>query len=551
MSIKNNQYQNVYRKFVEVKDVNGQYEVETPNGFKPIKRVMKTIPYEKWYLELEDDYKLDGADNHIVFYENGNEVFLKDVSIGDYIQTNEGLKKCIKCYTNHEFEHMYDIEVEGNVYYSNGILSHNTTAVSIYVIWYNTFNPHKTTAILANKDDTAKSILDDIKIAYENLPDWLKIGVTEYNAHTIAFENGSKVFCRGTSKDACAGESISVLYLDEFALIPNHIAEEFYSANYPTISRGEKIVITSTARGVGNLFHELWKGAMQKMNTYVPYRVDYWQVPEYSSEEWKENMISDIGQIAFNSEYGNQFIGSQSTVINAEFLKKLKSEDPTQENKILNGSEKIWEEYNPKFSYLAVADIGLGSGNDFSTLQIFKIVWHRPNVEDYKKAEKKNEDPKEAIIDGLEQVFVFRSNLCGIPKFVDYTFEILPQWGNPFFIVENNGIGQSFVDKMTEEYYYENAYIHDDSPVFGVNSSSQTKTEMVNALKEFGDDNKLIIKDSNTINELLTFIEKTTTAGHRRFQAEEGSHDDLVMGVGWACFLAKSIWLEDMLTFQI
>lgn len=426
-----------------------------------------------------------------------------------------------------------------------------TTSVSVYLIWYSIFNAYKTTAILAHKDETAMSILDDIKIVYENLPEFLKMGIVEYNAHTISFENGSKIFCRATSKDACAGESVSFLYLDEFSLVPSNICEDFYKANYPTISKGEKIIITSTARGVGNLFHKIWKEALERKNTFFPYRVDYWDVPEYSSPEWKENMISDIGIIAFNSEYGNQFIGSSSTLISAESLKKMKAEEPINIENIFGGKEKTFKEYDSNYSYVASCDIGMGSGNDYSVLNIFKIELREPNEEDVKEYERKNEDVPEIIINRIYQDFVFRSNLISIPDFVDYVFPTLKKWGNPFFIFENNGIGQSFLDQMTKEYYYENCYIYEDSPVFGINSSVVTKLEMINRLKAFCETDKLHIRDVDTINELLTFVEKKTTAGNSRYKAEEGSHDDLAVCVGWSCYLCNTLWFIDSITFSV
>lgn len=430
--------------------------------------------------------------------------------------------------------------------------SFKTTTVSIFVTWYAMFHDYKNCAILANKDDTAMGILEDIKVIYENLPRWLKMPCHTYNAHTIGFINGSKIFSAATSKNGLASESVSLLYMDEVALIePPSLAEDFWQANYPTISHGEKIFITSTPRGVGNLFHKLWKGAVEKSNNFYPFRVDWWDVPPYQVEGWKEATIKDIGLIKFNSEYGNQFLGSQATVISADALKKFKAEEPIRETDILGGSEKIWREYQPKKTYIASSDISTGSGNDYGILQIFEVDWRTPLLEDYKEYESKSEEVPEAIILSITQDFVFRSNLCSIPNFVDYVFEILPQWGNPFFIVENNGIGRSFIDRMTDLYYYENAYIHEDSPDVGIDSNVKTKTMMVNSLKVLCEKDKLILKDQDTINEMMTFVEKKSTSGNRKFRAEDGSFDDLVVSLGWACFLVDSLWFQDVLTFSV
>jgi len=434
-----------------------------------------------------------------------------------------------------------------------------TTAVSIYILWYILFHDHKTVAVAANIDRTAKSILDDIRMMYDNLPEWMKIETIENNAHTMSFVNGSKVFSFATSAAGISGESVSFLYMDEVAKIdPPTLAFEFWKNNYPTISHGEKVVITSTPKGVGNLFHKIWKDSVDNRNGFVNVRMDWWECPEYNSEEWKEEQIRAMGIIGFNSEFGNQFIGSQATVIGPEALKNFTAEDPIKDTKVLGGYEKVWEEYDPKFSYLASADIALGSGNDYDTLQIFKIVWRQPNIDDYKEYEKRQEEVPEAIIEKLVQCFMFRSNVTNIPDFCDYTFrDVLPNWGDPYFIVENNGIAQSFVDKMTQEWYYENAYIHvdpkkkDNIMMFGINANKATKAKMVGKLKKFAEMGKLVIRDMDAINELMVFVEKKTTAGNRRFQAEEGSNDDIVIGIGWASFLADSMWMQDALTFSI
>jgi len=427
-----------------------------------------------------------------------------------------------------------------------------TTAACCYILWYALFQPDKTVAVAANIDRTAKGILSDIKDMYNNLPDWMKLETVENNAHTLSFANGSKIFSFATSEAGISGESVSLLYMDEVAKItPATLAFEFWRNNIPTISHGEKIVVTSTPKGVGNLFHKLWKDAVDKRNGFIPIRIDWWQCPEYNSEEWKEEMIRDIGLVGFNSEYGNQFIGSQATVVSAEALKNLKVEDFIREEKIHGGYEKWWEDYKPNTCYCAAGDIGLGSGNDYTTLQIYKIKWRRPNIDDYKMYEKKGETVPEAIVEQIEQVFTFRSNLISIPQFVTYTFEVLQKWHDPYFIVENNGIGRSFIDKAREDHYYENAYIHEDSVDIGIDSNVKTKTMMVNALKDAADKGKIIVKDMDTINELMTYIEKKSTAGNRRFQAEEGSNDDLVVGLGWICFMTDTLWFQDVLTYVI
>jgi hypothetical protein len=430
-----------------------------------------------------------------------------------------------------------------------------TTSVSGYILWYASFNVKpKTCAILANKDDTAKSILDDIKGMYEQLPDWLKQNCTEYNAHTIKFENESKIFCSATSKNGLAGESVSFLYMDEVALIDRVLANDFWKANYPTIQHGEKICLTSTPRGVGDLFHKVYTEAENGQNSFNPVRIDYWECPDYQSDEWKEEQVSVLGPVGFASEYGNKFIGSSSTLIDSQALKDLKSTNPIREEKFRGGVEKYFEEPRPEEIHIAATDIGLGSGNDYSTVTIWRVVWHSPNEDDYRKYEKLDEEPPECIIDKIVQVYSYKCNCISIPDFCDKVFtEILPTWGEPYLIVENNGIGQSFVDRMSEKYYYDNAFIEDGCPSFGVNSNTKSKTNMVNSLKKNVESEIMEVKDKDLINEMLTFVEKTkgSMGASRRFGAEDGRNDDLVVNAGWCCYMVESLWFQDAVTFMV
>jgi hypothetical protein len=399
-------------------------------------------------------------------------------------------------------------------------------------------------------DRTATNILTDVKGMYEELPMWLKPAVKEYNQHTMVFENGSKIFSAATSKNALRSESVSVLFMDEMAFIePFTLADDFWASNLPTVEEGDKIIVVSTPNGVGNLYHRLWTDATNGRNSFHPIRIDYWQVPG-RDEKWKEKKIKDIGTVRFASEYGNSFIGSTSTLINAFALKDLIPIDPLYTEELLGGDAMTFEEYQDGATYVASNDIGLGTGSDYSTLQIFRVEWREPNADDCAMLIERGIEEEaipDAMATGLIQAFVFRSNLITIPDFCSYTFKTLPKWGNPVFIFENNGIGQSFQDQMSEKYYYENAFIYEDSAQFGINSNTHTKTLMVNSLKEYIENKKTILYDTRLIGELLTFVEKKSTSGNRKYTSEDGNHDDLVVGLGLACFLCNTVWFQDFL----
>ena len=177
-----------------------------------------------------------------------------------------------------------------------------TTCSAIYMLWYAMFQKYKCVAILANKADLAKAILDEIKYAYEELPEFLKPGATEYNAFNVKFDNNSEIICKATSPDALRGLSVSLLMLDEFAFVPSGIANQFWAANYPTLATGGAAIVVSTPNGTGNLYHELWTGALKKENTFVPTKVNWRDVPE-RDDAWKEETIKNIGKVRFNQEF--------------------------------------------------------------------------------------------------------------------------------------------------------------------------------------------------------------------------------------------------------
>jgi len=197
------------RKFEAIYDVE-DYEILTDTGWKNIKKVCETIPYNVYKLSLEDGKYLECADDHIVFSED-EEIFVKDVEIGQNIDTINGPIPTSSIENINKIENMYDIQVDGKKYYSNDILSHNTTCVGIYALWYAVFNNNKSIGIVSNKESSAKMILGRIKHMWESLPIWLKPGVKEYAKTGVVFDNDTKIIISATSPDAFRGESMNLL----------------------------------------------------------------------------------------------------------------------------------------------------------------------------------------------------------------------------------------------------------------------------------------------------------------------------------------------------
>lgn len=159
-----------------------------------------------------------------------------------------------------------------------------TICSSIKILHYSLFNNSKNILIAANKLDTSIEVIDKIKEIYQRLPFFLQQGIVNWNQKFIVFENKSRIKGFATTKTASIGNTADFLYLDEFAHIPNSIADKFYKSIFPTVSNIEnsKIIITSTPNGY-NLFHKLLMDAEKpesEKSAYVAKRVYWWQVPK-------------------------------------------------------------------------------------------------------------------------------------------------------------------------------------------------------------------------------------------------------------------------------
>lgn len=200
---------------------------------------------------------------------------------------------------------MYDITVDSDDhrFYTNGILSHNTTTVAALLLWYILFNENFKIAILANKEKQSREILSRIQLAFEHIPHWLQQGVVEWNKGNIELENGSKILSSSTSSTAIRGDSFNLIYLDEFAFVPSNMQDEFFASVYPTISSGQtsKVLITSTPNGM-NMFYKIWTDSEERRNNYVRVSVHWSDVPGRTAK-WREETINNTSERQFSQEF--------------------------------------------------------------------------------------------------------------------------------------------------------------------------------------------------------------------------------------------------------
>jgi hypothetical protein len=406
-----------------------------------------------------------------------------------------------------------------------------TTTVAAYICHYILFNDAKTVAILANKATAAREVLYRLQLMYEYLPKFLQQGVIEWNKGSITLENKSKVFTSATSSSGIRGKSVNFLYIDEFAIIANTIAEEFLTSTYPTISSGKdtKIVITSTPLGL-NHFYKFWTEAEQGLNGFVPINAHYSEHPD-RDQKWADEQLAILGRLKFNQEVLTAFLGSSSTLVSAEYLAKFTIKKPYYDKDGLMLYEppfkgKLAEDGKTFIEqpglYAMTVDTSKGVGNDYSTFSIFKI----------------DQVP-------YKLVGRYRNNTISPLLFPNVIYKMATEFNDAWVLIELNSSEQvPYI--LQQELEYENiVYVtrgktgqiisggfgNTSRTQFGVITDKKVKRVGCSMIKTLIEEGKIEINDYETINEFHTFIESKGS-----YAADDGKTDDLVMNhvlFGW------------------
>lgn len=404
-----------------------------------------------------------------------------------------------------------------------------STIVAAYVLWYACFHENKVIGIVSNKESAAKMILSRIKRMYEQLPNWLKPGVTEYQKTGVQYDNGTKIIISATSPDAFRGETLNCLVCDEFAFVPGNQAEEFWASNYPTISASKesKIIIISTPNGLFNLFHRIYTESEAKENTFISTKVTWEQVPG-RDKEWAEEQIKNLGQRQFNQEFAVEFIGSVNTLIDENVLRTILTQHTDPIEISMNNRLKIWEKPQDNAIYVIGADPSKGTGEHWATAQVLRI--------------------DKIVPIKLKQVAVFRDNKTDVYDFADMLNRLSRFYNNAFIMCENNGEGSAVVQRIWWEHENENL-INSGSKAknIGIRSTGGekgTKTKAVLMMKKIIEDGSIEINDENTLKELGSFIEE-----NGKFVGKD-TPDDLVSALFWACYIFEMDILDEDYSFD-
>ncbi len=393
-----------------------------------------------------------------------------------------------------------------------------TISVSAYFCHYIIFHKDKTAAILGNKDKTAREILYRIKIMFENLPNWLKPGVVEWNKGSVEFENGSRIITAATSSSAIRGMAINIMLLDEFAFISPGVFEDFIQSVYPTISSSKKakIIMISTPWGL-NHFYKFWTEAINNKNGYSHFSIKWNDIPGRDNK-WRERMIAEIGIERFQQEFMGEFLGSSNTLINTEKLRNLVYADPI--NSQMNGKFVIYEKPKKNSQYVLFCDVAEGVGGDYSTIQVI-----------------------DTTVMPYIQVAVFNDNLIKTNIFAGVINNIGTVYNEALVIVENNAIGESVLNALNYDQEYDNLFF--DNKKFGMRMTKGSKRIGCGHLKTFIEMDKIKINDLTTIEQFTHFEKKTNGT----FSAEKNKHDDLITPlILFSAFMSNEnlveYWLE-------
>ena len=420
-----------------------------------------------------------------------------------------------------------------------------TVTSSIFIAWYLCFHSDRNIMVVANKLATTSEIVDKIKTVLNNLPYYMKPGITAGGVTGMRFDNGCRLFSQATTKTAAIGFTIHLLFADEFAHIHSNFLLPFYRSIYPTLSSSQisRIIICSTPNGM-NLFYDIYQGAVEQRNNYYPIRVDWWQVPG-RDENWRKREVANLGsEELFNQEYGNQFLASSRLLFDSHSLMLMKrtakefickETDPFLDYPDLNNNIKWLPSFDPGAvqntdqSFILAVDVGDGVGRDFSVINIFQLA-----PQSIASVRKTRDFVDETSFFRLNQVGVFRSNVHSVEE-MSKVLEILVfelfNYDKCKIVLEINFKGNIVFEKLSKnrEFYpeiflYTKQSIANDTLKLGVKIQKDNRETYCRELRTLVRDKKLVLNELRTFDELSSF--GINSVGRYESQL---AHDDVAM----------------------
>jgi len=428
--------------------------------------------------------------------------------------------------------------------------------------------------IIANKLDTSLEMANKIKAFVNQWPSWTNAGfsVDKNSQKHYKLTNGCEVKAVATSKDALRGFTPTILIFDEAAFI--EADSDFWSACMASLSTGGKVIVVSTPNGYDAIYYEIYDQALRNMNDFKITEMFWYRDPRYTKdlylvktdnvihyllnkEEYDKDNIISWGDVLFedrdytklreimddgykpcsswfegmvkklkydkrkvSQELECNFLGSGDNVFDSVLLEKIRENMITEpQTKMMGNALWIWKEPVIGHKYVMGVDVSRGDSEDFSSFQIIDF-------------------------DTREQVAEYVGKL---PP--DTMAEISYKWANMYscFVVIDitGGMGVSTARKM-QEMGYKNLYVD------GVDSANKWKYDpkALEKIPGINFNNKRVqiiasfeevmrhdfkIYSARLYNEMNTFIYISGRPDHQK-----GHHDDLIMSVAMATYVAES-----------
>jgi hypothetical protein len=464
----------------------------------------------KWTPEMVDELKICSKKvNH--FAENYFYIITEDGK--QKINLYKYQKNLLKAFTNNRFNVVLSSRQSGK-----------TTTITIYALWIVCFQSDKRITIVANKEDTAKEIFARIKMAFEQLPIWMKPPVKSWRKDGFELKNDSKITISSTSSAGPRGSTSNLLIIDEMAHCPNELMKELWKSAIPIISSMKKsqLVVISTPNGVDNKFYELYQQAQKEDSDWHLEVVNWWDVPG-RDEEWKKQALDAIGSKEdFDQEYGNVFHEKGKTAIDPELLEKLKNQSKDPILIMDNGAYKVFEPPKPESFYVIGVDVGEGIGRTNTVAQILDV----------------------SDLTDIKQVALYATNQMSPYHFGTRLMGVLDDWGRPPILIENNNNGQQVLDVLCHTHNYESVVSYHFDGVskhynkenrFGIHNHTNTRYRGVTNFRYWTNGLRaLSLFDMETLLELTNFVQHENFTYSKR---RETDMDDRVFALIWALFI--------------
>lgn len=526
-------------KLIKSFDLNG-INVMTDEGWSPATHIHLTKPFEIYILTLENGMVLECADKHIVFTEGCNEKWVMDLNTSDLIMTSEGLSKVKSIMRTNKVVNMCDLTVDNkkHSYYTNNILSHNTTTSAVFMLHYVLFNIDKNALVLGNKRKTAVEILDKAKKIYLELPFFLRPGIYKWNEAEIVLDNGCRLMAEATTKNSGISFTFHCVLADEFAHVAPNILDDFYNNLFPVVTAGKaRFMITSTQNGY-NLFYRLYKAAEQGISEYKAFKTDWYEVPEWNpdtkkwekrDEAWHRLQVANYGsEEAFNKQFGTNFDVSANTLINQFKLRAKKNQVIEFVPKYIIGVPHTnYYKWNPDYEpmidlkkdhIIITCDLAEGVMGDYTVFKFYKMFEDRNECVGYFRC---NSLIREQCAYSLQTFICKHMNINNILlSYEKNTYGDLFYKDLMYNFEKDEFISKYFDSSIIVKYYNESGTKYS----LGIKLTSGNKTPHCLLYKESYERDQTIDNDTDTYGELLSFIND----GTNHYKASFG-HDDMVM----------------------